>query len=210
MAQSAVITECPECGAKIPKAGMSICPYCVAPLKASPGKDIDREPLIARLSTMHEKDDYPAALAEQPPWSPEYQRARNRRMQGTLLVLIGLALAGLQAALMASSVGALTYVGGVLLILGLRMALRGQFEASKLDKLEVQKRPAYVIERSSVTDYDGKGTVRYFFDLQFPDGSDGIYFYTGRGVSEELYANGMTGLAWTRGRELLGINRVRV
>ncbi|MCB9913900.1 MAG: hypothetical protein H6828_01980 [Planctomycetes bacterium] len=210
MAQTAVITTCPECGAKIPKAGMSICPYCVAPLKASPGKSIDREPLVQRLVTMPEKPDYAAACATAPPWSPEYQRAKNRQMQGSLLVVVGLVFVALQYLLSDAGWGFWTGLGGVLLLVGLWMALRGMLERSKLDRLELQKRPVYVIERSSVTDFDGKGTVRYFFDLQFADGTDGIYFYTGRGVSEELYANGMTGVAWTRGRELLGINRVRV
>lgn len=210
MAQTAVITECPECGAKIPKAGMSICPYCVAPLKANPGKSIDREPILKRLVTMPEKPDYEKAMGETPPWSPEYQRAKNRQMQGTLLIVIGFVLAGLVFALSDSPLGFWSVLGGVLALLGAWMALRGFLERSKLDKLEVVKRPAYVIERSSVTDFDGKGTVRYFFDIQFADGTDGIFFYTGRGVSEELYANGMTGVAWTRGRELLGINRVRV
>ncbi len=210
MSQSAVITQCPECGAKIPKAGMSICPYCVAPLKASPGKDIDREPIIARLVTMEEKDAYPGALASTPPWSPEYQRGRNRQMQGGLLFVIGALLAAVQNYALASPLGALGLVGIGLVVLGLWMVLRGRLACGKLDKVEIVTRPAYVIERSSITDFDGKGTVRYFFDLQFSDGADGIFFYTGRGVSEELYANGMTGLAFTRGPELLGINRVRV
>jgi hypothetical protein len=210
MAQTAVITECPECGAKIPKAGMSICPYCVAPLKASPGKNIDRGPIIARLETMQEKDDYAEAASKLPPWSPEYQRGKNRQMQGSLMLIVGVVLVAAQSLLMASPLGALSYAGAALLLFGLWMALRGRLACGKLDKLEVVTHPAYVIERSSITDFDGKGTVRYFFDLQFADGSDGIYFYTGRGVSEELYANSMTGVAFTRGRELLGINRVRV
>jgi len=208
MAQD-VITICPECGAKIPKAGMSLCPYCASPLKTTPGKEQDRNPILQRLKRVEEKPEYAEHLQESPPWSPAYQRARNRRTQGSMILVIGLALAAL-AFFLASSEGIslFTYVGGVVAIAGAALFIRGAGECKKLDAMPVLKRSACLIERRS--EAFANGNVVYFFLIQFGDGSEGEFSYPGRGVSEELYANGMLGVAYTRGQELLFVKRVRV
>ena len=211
MDESTAIT-CPGCGARIPRAGMSICPYCVTPLQSSSPRDADRNPILERLARMEEKPEFAEALAQDAPWSPEYARARNRRSQGTILGLLGLVLLTLPALSSGGwSFGFLAVVGGAVALVGLVLLARGFNVARALEARPVLKRSAFVIERRSESELrGGSAQVTYFFDIQFGDGSEGEFFYPGRGVSEELYANGLTGLAYTRGQELLAIKRIRV
>ena len=205
-------TICPGCGAKIPRAGMSICPYCVTPLQSSSPRDADRDPILERLARMEAKAEFAEALAEAPPWSPVYARARNRQTQGTVLAVLGLVILALPALASGGwSFGFLAVLGGVIALVGLVLLGRGFATARALEARPVLQRSAFVIERRSESAVRGReGMVTYFFDIQFGDGSEGEFFYPGRGVSEELYANGLTGMAYTRGQELLAIKRIRV
>ncbi|MFT7486321.1 MAG: hypothetical protein ACI9F9_002176, partial [Candidatus Paceibacteria bacterium] len=92
--------------------------------------------------------------------------------------------------------------------LGFLMSIIGYNTCSSLDKMKVLKRSAHIVLRRSETDL--KAGVVYFFLLQFGDGSEGEFAYEGRGVTNDVYSNGMTGVAFTRGQELLFIERVRV
>ena len=78
------------------------------------------------------------------------------------------------------------------------------------DSIKVLKRSAYLVRRRSETHDNIRGDVVYYFLIQFCDGSEGEFRFPGRGVSEELYSNGMTGVAFTRGDELLHMERVRI
>ena len=205
-----VVTTCPECGAKIPKAGMSICPYCVAPLKESPGKGVDRKPILERLSRMAEKPELSDALALEPPWSPEYQGGKDRGVQGSVLAVGGLVVLGLGLSFGAGPFGFVSVAGAVLTIIGVVLLVGGRATCARLDRIEVQKRAACIIERRSEADANGGGGVCYYFHILFADGTEGEFAYPGRGVTEALYTNGMTGVAFTRGPELLAIERVRV
>lgn len=209
MAKDAV-TVCPECGAKIPKAGMSLCPYCASPLKKSPGKDQDRSPIVKRLLGMEEKPEFEEALKETPPWTPEYARARNRQGQGKVFLGLGAVLVVLKFALLAGTWGSIALgLGVVLILLGLVLTVMGTTARGRLDGQKIMARSAYLVARRSDTSLESSGTVTYYFTIQFGDGSEGEFSYAGRGVSEELYTNGMTGVAFTRGQELLYMARVR-
>lgn len=211
MAQQAAapVTVCPSCGAKIPKAGMSLCPYCASPLAAK--KEEDRNPIVERLRKMEEKPEFAEAMGLTVPWTPEYAKARDRQTQGSVLVVVGALLIGVKFLLGAGAWGIVALVLGVLLaLLGLVTALRGASRCKRLDSLSVLKRSAYLVRRRSETAVDFGGTVVYQFLIQFGDGSEGEFRFPGRGVSEELYSNGMTGVAFTRGDELLHMERVRI
>ena len=209
MAKDAV-TVCPECGAKIPKAGMSLCPYCASPLRKSPGKDQDRTPIVERLQKLEEKPEFAAAMEETPPWSPEYARARNHQSQGTVLLVIGLFMAALKFVLAEGGLATGFLIGGATLaVIGLVTAALGLSKRHRLDKLEIIKRSAFLIQRRSTTSIGRTGSVIYYFTIQFGDGHEDEFEYYGRGVNEELYTNGTTGVAFTRGHALLYIARVR-
>ncbi|MFT7667756.1 MAG: hypothetical protein ACI8X5_000440 [Planctomycetota bacterium] len=205
-----VITVCPECGASIPKAGMSLCPYCASPLKKDPGKDQDRNPIVERLLKMEDKDEFNEALCETPPWTPEYGVASNRRAQGTALMIAG-ALMVLPKFIFAASatITILLSLGILIALLGLWMAFSARAILSRLDGVKIVKRSAFIIQRRSETGLKSGGSVTYHYTIQFGDGSEGEFSYVGRGVSEEPYTNGMTGVANTRGQELLHMVRVR-
>ena len=191
---------------------MSICPYCVTPLQSSSPRDADRDPILERLARMEEKPEFAEALAEDAPWSPEYARARNRRTQGTVLAVLGLVLLALPALFSGGwSFGFTAALGGIVALVGLVLVARDLATSRALEARSVLKRSACVIERRSESRSGGGGSeLTYFFDIQFGDGSEGEFFYPGRGVAEELYANGLTGVAYTRGQELLSIKRIRV
>lgn len=205
---TAPVTTCPECGASIPKAGMSLCPYCASPLKTSPGADQERSPILKRLIKMEEKPEFAEAKELTPPWTPGYDKARNQRNQGRILVFVGMLVTALEFLVGDSEPMSFLFLAGVTLcVLGLAMTTRGMMTCARLDGLKVLKRSGYIVLRRSET--SPNGDVLYFFLLVFGDGSEGEFSYPGRGVAHDLYSNGMTGVAFTRGEELLHIERVR-
>jgi len=203
------ITLCPECGAKIPKAGMSLCPYCASPLQVSPGAEQDRSPIVERLVKMEAKPEFAQALEVTPPWSPAYEKARNHQTQGSILIVLGLLVPAFALALRGGGLEGLPLGTGIVIAaIGLAMVIGGTLTRRRLDKQKVLKRSATIVVRRS--EIDPKNNVIYFYLLQFGDGSEGEFFYPGRGVTNDPYSNGMTGLAFTRGQELLFMERVRI
>jgi hypothetical protein len=205
---AAPVTICPECGASIPKAGMSLCPYCASPLVSTPGKDQDRNPILKKLAKIEAKPEFEASKNITPPWTPQYQSARNQQSQGNILIIAGLVITGLEFLIGSGHAFGALFIGGVIIsIFGLLQSIRGRSTRGSLDALPVQKRIAFVVTRRSETALGGE--VVYFFLLTFGDGSEGEFSYPGRGSTHDLYSNGMTGLAFTRGQELLFIERLR-
>jgi hypothetical protein len=204
------VTVCPECGAKIPKAGMSLCPYCASPLQKSPGLEQDRNPIVKRLLGLEEKPEFKEALQETPPWTPEYAQARNQLGQGRVFLIIGLILLGTSMTVAEGLLGLTLRTGGTALsALGAIWLILGLSTSRRLDKQRIIARSAYLVQRRSDTALAQSGKVTYYFTITFGDGSEGEFSYAGRGVNEELYSNGMTGVAFTRGQELLHMTRVR-
>jgi hypothetical protein len=207
--ETAPVTICPNCEAHIPKQGMSLCPYCAFPLgKASDASGEDRSPIVKRLLTMEEKPEFEAARAEVPPWTPEYTQAANRQMHGKVLLVLGALVFALEWVLGAGSpISPWTVLGAALAVVGATWLLRATSVRKRLDSMKVLARSAFIVSRRSETDL--RGPVTYYYELQFGDGSEGEFAYPGRGASEDPYTNGMTGVAFTRGTELLHIARVR-
>jgi hypothetical protein len=207
--EAAPVTICPNCEARIPKQGMSLCPYCAFPLgKASDASGEDRSPIVKRLQAMEEKPEFEAALAEVSPWTPEYTQAANRQMHARVLLALGVVVIALASVLGGGDLlSPWTVLGGALFVVGLVWLLRATALRKRLASTKVLARSAYIVRRRSESDM--KGPVTYFYELQFGDGSEGEFAYPGRGASEDPYTNGMTGVAFTRGTELLHMERVR-
>lgn len=207
--ETAEVTICPNCEARIPKKGMSLCPYCAFPLgKKSDASDEDRSPIVKRLLGMEEKPEFAEAKSEQPPWTPEYAKAVNRQMHGRVLLVIGLVVAALEFVVGGGSpVSFLTVVGALLALFGLYWMFQAAGTRKRLDSQTVLARSAFIVQRRSETQLKGK--VNYYYLIQFGDGSEGEFVYEGRGSSDDPYTNGMTGVAFTRGPELLYVARVR-
>lgn len=207
--ETAEVTICPNCEARIPKKGMSLCPYCAYPLgKKSDASDEDRSPIVKRLLGMEEKPEFAEAKNQQPPWTPEYTKAANRQMHGRVLLVAGLVIAALEFVVGGgSALSALTIIGGLVAVFGLYVILQATATRKRLDGQTVLARSAYIVQRRSETQL--KGEVNYYYLIQFGDGSEGEFCYAGRGSSDDPYTNGMTGVAFTRGTELLYVARVR-
>jgi len=71
-------------------------------------------------------------------------------------------------------------------------------------------RPAIVAERRSETNLEGHWGARtvYFFTLRFDDGSEGEFKWPGQGLSNEPMTNGQTGIAYTRGQDLIAFRKL--
>jgi hypothetical protein len=69
------------------------------------------------------------------------------------------------------------------------------------------RRPALVVSRRSETSATGGGTI-YFFTLRFDDGSEGEFRRLGQGTMSEPMSNGYSGIAYTRGEDLVDFRRL--
>ena len=71
-------------------------------------------------------------------------------------------------------------------------------------------RPAIVAERRSETHPEGRWGARttYFFTLRFDDGSEGEFIWPGQGLSNEPLTNGQTGIAYSRGTQLIAFRKL--
>jgi hypothetical protein len=73
------------------------------------------------------------------------------------------------------------------------------------------KRASIVLDRRSETEIDGDmGHTNYYFTLEFADGASGEFRFPGRGAAYDLMVNGATGVAYTRGADLLAFKKIRV
>jgi hypothetical protein len=71
------------------------------------------------------------------------------------------------------------------------------------------RRPARVLDRRSRTELvERVGATTYFFQLRFADGSQGEFRMPGRGTMFEPPTVGATGLAYTRGSDLVEFKRL--
>jgi hypothetical protein len=215
--QTARPTRCPSCGARIARPELSLCSYCATPLSIGGPAQAADAATLQRLARMSEHKDYAEASTWSPTDSDDAPGAARGRLRGLILVIAGIALCAigvgsspkgwhLQPLLLTACIAglALAAVGAVLLS-------RSRALLSRVRVQPLQKRPAIVIERRSVTDAAGLGAQTvYFFSLQFADGSAGEYSFLGRGGNYEVPASGATGLACTRGARLLEFLRLRV
>ena len=205
-------TICPGCGAKIPRRGLSMCPYCITPL--SGGAKGDTSPVAERLARMEEKPGFDEAIARVPEEGVDWQRGASERIVGQLLVFVGIGFFALYGVFGGPDYGWLSFnllTGVVLFVAGLLRFTRGKSRMAKAVSKPMLKRAAILHERRSETVVrGGDGETVYFYDIEFGDGVRGEFRYPGRGAAEEPWPNGATGVAYTRGDELVDFERVRV
>ncbi len=206
------LTHCPTCGMKINRDDLSLCSYCGAPVQL--GEQKARISAIQkRLGKMPEHKNYEAALAWQPPESELYVAGIRDKSIGRWLTF-GFFITASWASYSLSKDGAwivpalLSVVFGVL---ALKRFARAKQRCAEATSMPLLRRVAIVHERRSETTYRGAtGKTAYFFQIEFADGGKGEFRQPGKGSQFEPLVNGNTGIAYTRGQELLDFKVLRV
>lgn len=206
------LTHCPTCGMKIARDDLSLCSYCGSPVAL--GEERARiNATQKRLGKMPEHKNFDAAMDWQPPESEAFVAGMNDKSRGVLMLTLGALFLVFGVVRMAVGAGGLILLAlAALLVLGgIWLWLRGGRRCDEATRMPLLKRAALVHERRSETDFEGLGgkTV-YYFKLEFADGGEGEFRQPGRGAQFEPLVNGNTGIAYTRGQELLGFKVLKV
>lgn len=177
------------------------------PLSLGATAQVDLES-IQRLKRMREHANFAAALAFVPRDPRVERRAAGLLTYGSVAIVLGV-IAGLvtlvawwrgwNVIVPGTIAGMLVLVAVVLYVLPASMR-----RAS--DARPLLKRPALVVLRRSEMAEDG-GT-NYYFTLRFDDGSEGEFHRPGLGTMHEPMANGYSGIAYTRGADLVDFRRL--
>ena len=77
-AEAPALSTCPNCGAKLKRADLSLCAYCAMPLAMGGRASVADDETTQRLKRMREHANFPAALALVPP-DPEVEHAVARQ-----------------------------------------------------------------------------------------------------------------------------------
>jgi hypothetical protein len=214
--EATVLSTCPNCGAKLKRADLSLCAYCAMPLAMGGRHSVADDETTQRLKRMREHANFPAAQAFVPP-DPEVERAvaarRNRGLVGLIAGVLWIAVVLLVQSLNSGvDLRSVWMLGGAILIaLGLaRIASAGSARRASGSQKPLLVRPAIVAERRSETDAEGRWGARttYYFTLRFDDGSEGEFRWPGQGLSTEPMANGQTGIAYSRGEDLIAFRKL--
>jgi hypothetical protein len=215
-AEAPALTHCPNCGAQLKRADLSLCAYCAMPLAMGGRAAVADDETTQRLKRMREHPSFPAAQAFVPPDSEVERAVVVRRNRGLAIAVVGglwfasaLAIQGCTSGIDFRSpwlwVGdALAFTGALVIV----SATRARARAGGGKPLLV--RPAIVAERRSETNLEGRWGARtvYFFTLRFDDGSEGEFKWPGQGLSNEPMTNGQTGIAYTRGEGLVAFRKL--
>ncbi len=209
-------THCPTCGAKIARADLSICSYCLTPLSLGNERKPRDSATAQRLTKMRDHPEFKAAEAWDPPEGIEYRRGARRQSLGLTALVIGgvcavyaaLRPSGTTLAEILSSAPAIAALG--LAIVGIALWILGARERSRILALPLLKRPALVTSRRSETLVDGGGQTIYSFTLEFEDGAEGDFRFRGLGASHDPLVAGNLGIAYTRRETLLAFRLIRV
>ena len=207
---SALRTHCPNCVAKLKRPDLSLCAYCATPLQLG-GKDVSgRDETVLRLRRLREKPEF-AALSVWTPSDPEVLvRVRKQRTLAAVFFAVGLAT-GLVGWARHGADGELVWnvATGAWLVVAIALLARSSVLLKTASARPMLRRPAIVVERRSETAMTqrDKPTV-YYFTLRFDDGSEGEFRWPGQGTLYEPMANGMTGVAYTRGDQLVEFRRL--
>jgi hypothetical protein len=209
-------THCPTCGAKIARADLSICSYCLTPLSLGSERKPRDGATAQRLAKMRDHPEFKAAEAWDPPEGLEYRSAARRQSLGLAAVVLAGACA-VYAAIRPSAGSAtdmLTSVPGIAAIAligaGVALWVAGNRERGRILALPLLKRPALVTSRRSETSADGGGQTIYSFTLEFEDGAEGEFRFRGLGASHDPLVAGNLGIAYTRRETLLAFRLIRV
>lgn len=198
---------------KITRDDLSLCSYCGAPVQLGEQK-ARISALQKRLGKMPEHKNYEAALAYQPSESELYLAGMRDKGIARWWIFATVATAAWAIYLIVSSGTLLNLplpLSVVSLILTFKYAARGSKACEEASSMPLLKRVAIVHERRSETTYKGsKGKTAYYFQLEFADGGKGEFRQPGKGPQFEPLVNGNTGMAYTRGQELLEFKVLRV
>lgn len=197
---------------KITRDDLSLCSYCGSPVQL--GEQKARISAIQkRLGKMPEHKNYEAALA----WQPAESELYVAGMRDASLVrwsALGLVVAGAWTAYSFANDGVWgvpAFLTILFLVLALKFMTRGKQRCADATEMPLLKRIAIVHERRSETTYRGAtGKTVYFFDIEFADGGRAEFRQPGKGSQFEPLVNGNTGIAYTRGQDLLDFKVLRV
>lgn len=202
-----VRTHCPNCGAKLHRTDLSLCAYCATPLGIADARQPADPAVVERLQRMRQHKSYAAAMEFVPPDQTVERRAGRLLSLGTVTVAAGLLVGGLGAlAAGGELLAAGPLIGGALVLVGLVTLSRPAALRAAHRKAPMLKRPAIVAQRRSETSLEG--AVTYHFTLRFDDGSEGEFVWPGQGTMYEPLSNGYTGVAYTRGADLVDFRRL--
>ncbi len=211
-AQTQQRTNCSVCGSKIVRQDMPYCIYCgnnFAMMDGSATGKRKETRNMTRLAKMPEHDDFEAALTRDRGEGPEFDRWRRGAKSGRTTLLFGIIITGL--AVVMNWPTAVIVLGGIAMALGLFQFLKNKGLQSERLKMPLMKRPCVVTDRRSETEMQfTTGITTYFFSLEFGDGNEAEFRFPGRGYHTEPLSKGITGIAHTRGTELVEFEQVRV
>ena len=208
MTAPTVAKACPTCGAPITREDLSLCSYCGSPLQLGGAKELaegEESPNLERLNRMQEKEDWAAAMS----WEP-LATSRSPGSQAVAIPLISGSLAALLISVAFNYVAGLV-IGSIVLITLFARHLRQDPVSPLNPDAPLLKRATIVLDRRSETEISsGEGQTTYYFVLEFADGARGEFRFPGRGATFDLPVNGATGVAYTRGADLLAFKKIRV
>ena len=205
-----ILTHCPNCGAKLKRADLSLCAYCATPLQLGGKVEGASDETTKRLLRLRDNPQFAPLMSWTPGDHAVLTRMRAFRGQGVALMLACVACA-LTAVFVETK-----FVRIALEVAAGLFALCGAWRFERLwslDRAEKSKpmlrRASIVLERRSETRAEiSANTTVYFFTLRFDDGSEGEFQWPGQGTLYEPMANGMTGVAFTRGDKLVEFKRL--
>ena len=204
MTASETPKSCPTCNAPITREDLSLCSYCGAPLQlggAQMTAEGEESPNTERLNNMQEKEDWSAAMD----WEP-LSTSQSPSPQVVVIPLI----VGIVTALLSNYIAGLI-AGSIVLFVLLAIHRRQASLAAISPDAPLEKRAAIVLDRRSETEIaGGEGQTTYYFVLEFADTARGEFCFPGRGATFDLMTVGATGVAYTRGADLLAFKKIRV
>jgi hypothetical protein len=200
-------THCPNCGAKLHRPDLSLCAYCAMPLDIGATTKVDDETIL-RLKRMREHANFPAAMAFTPR-DPRVERKAARILTYGSVALVSCIVAGIIALVAWWSGWSFivpSAIAAAFLVLAITLFVVPASMRRASDARPLLKRPALVVVRRSEMSMDGQ--TNYYFTLRFDDGSEGEFQRPGLGTMCEPMANGYSGIAYSRGAELVDFRRL--
>lgn len=161
---------------------------------------------VHRLTKMREHAAFEDAMKLDPGGGEECRRAQR----DVTWSVVGLAVA---AVLIAWSWPGWFGIaaGAILALVFVRRLLAASQVRGKIMSGSLERRPAMVKDRRSETAFNGwSGKVTYYFQLEFEDGTESEYRFPGRGWAYDPLQRGATGVAYTRGTNLLEFRHIKV
>ncbi|MFT7664569.1 MAG: hypothetical protein ACI87A_002802 [Planctomycetota bacterium] len=211
-AQPTPRTHCSVCGSKIVRKDMVYCIYCGNNFSMMDGSATEKRKEtrnMTRLKKMPEHPDFGEALERDRGEGPEFDGWRRGAASGFRMAVIGAVFIGFGA--MGSFSYLLISIGVLALGYGLFNSIRNKGLLASRQKMPLMRRPSVVTDRRSETEMKfNTGITTYYFTLEFDDGNEAEFRFPGRGYHTEPLSKGITGIAHTRGTELIEFEQVRV